>query len=85
MILHKSIRHTQIERNGQRYNLEIIARSDAYRKVTTSFWICIDGYVVKYKITDMFKLLEDKELEEIIQQHIDGWIEDYELFIRRFI
>lgn len=73
-----------IEKKGTRYNIEVIAQSNEVGAVRTSFWISIYGYIVKYKVTDEFRIIQDKELEEFIEQNIDSWIEDYDIFTSRF-
>lgn len=71
-----------IERNYRRYNVEVIAQSNETGQVRTSFWISIDGYIIKYKLTDIYNIIYDRELEEFIEKNIDSWVQDYEYFIK---
>ena len=73
-----------IENNGTIYNVEVIAQSNETGSVVTTFWISIHGYIVKYKVTDVYKIIEDRELEEYIEQNIDDWVFDYNYFIKAY-
>ncbi len=82
VIAHKSIRYMIIERNYRRYSVEVVAQSNETGQVRTSFWISIDGYIIKYKLTDIYNIIYDRELEEFIEKNIDSWVQDYEYFIK---
>lgn len=80
ILYHKTIRHTEIEFRGQKYKVEIIAKTYDKDKIKTSFWIYIEGYKLKYLAHEIFNQLTDKEATKQIESNIEDWIYEMDTF-----